>query len=441
LGKDWLKLFADPVHRIIGFEDSPCDRLLLDLVNTKEFQRLRRIKQLGVSEQVFPGASHTRFCHSLGVLHTARMFIKRVQQLTEKLTDDQKTRVLVAALLHDVGHGPFSHVFEKVTGESHEKRTLEIIRDDHTDVHRRLVEFDKNLPEDLAIFFDEDVDEDSRIDSSLPVFLTQIVHSQLDADRFDYLLRDSLSTGTDYGNFDIGWLIQHLFIDEERRRFYLSRKAIMSAESYVFARYHMYRTVYFHKTTRAAEVMLRLLFRRFKDLLDNSEEKANIVQGAPSSIAKAFSGGMSLEDYLQLDDHTITEFLKACLNASDSILSELARGLLYRRLFKGTDVTNQAASDIVRFTEGAKEAIKSAGRDPAYYFADDSAGDTPYKPYHPDSDEPNTQIYVDKTTELSDLSDPVDELRKKYILLRYYYPEDVRMKVEEVAAKTLKGAI
>lgn len=440
MGRDWLKLFADPVHRIIGFEDSPCDRLLLDLLNTKEFQRLRRIKQLGVSEQVFPGATHTRFAHSLGVLHTARMFIKRVQQINDKVTDDQTTKVLVAALLHDVGHGPFSHVFEKVTGESHERRTLEIIRDDRTEVNRRLVAFDKNLPEELAIFFDEDVDEDSRVDSSLPVFLTQIVHSQLDADRFDYLLRDSHATGTDYGNFDIGWLIQHIFIDEERRRLYLDRKAIMSAEAYVFARYHMYRTVYFHKTTRAAEVMLRLLFRRFKNLFDKDEQKANIIASAPPSIAKAFSGGMNLEDYLQLDDHAITEFLKACSRSSDSVLSELAAGILNRRLFKGTDATSSGATEVVAFTERAKEVVRSAGKDPDYYFADDSAGDTPYKPYDPDSDEPNTQIYVEKTKELSKLSRPVAELTERYSLLRYYYPEDVQGKVTEIAATTLKGA-
>jgi len=201
----------------------------------------------------------------------------------------------------------------------------------------------------------------------------------------------------------------------------------------------MYRTVYFHKTTRAAEVMLRLLFRRFKNLIDNSEQKANIVEGAPPSIAKAFSGGMNLEGYLQLDDHTVTEFLKACLVTSDSVLKDLATGILYRRLFKGTDATNSAAADVVAFTEGAKEVVRSAGRDPAYYFADDSAGDTPYKPYDPDSGEPNTQIYVEKT-ELSKLSDPVAELTRRYSLLRYYYPEDVRGKIKEIATKTLKGA-
>lgn len=148
---------------------------------------------------------------------------------------------------------------------------------------------------------------------------------------------------------------------------------------------------------------------------------------------------MNLEDYLRLDDHTITEFFKACLEASDPVLKELSTGLLYRRLFKGTDLTNLEASDVVAFTEGAKEVVKSAGRDPAYYFADDSAGDTPYKPYDPDSGEPNTQIYVENT-ELSKLSDPVAELAQRYSLLRYYYPEDLRGKIDEVAARTLKGA-
>jgi HD superfamily phosphohydrolase len=139
VSKSWPQVIRDPVHDIILFEDTDCDRLLLDLINTREFQRLRRVKQLGLCDMVFPGANHSRFAHCIGVMQTARKFLDRIQRLLgRKLTDHHRLLVSAAALLHDVGHGPFSHAFEKVTGESHERRTLEIIRDDSTEIHRRL---------------------------------------------------------------------------------------------------------------------------------------------------------------------------------------------------------------------------------------------------------------------------------------------------------------
>src|SRR6516165_6758808 len=126
----WPKVIRDPVHELIPFEDTPCDRLLWDLINTREFQRLRRIKQLGVCELVFPGANHSRFAHSIGVMHIARSFLARVRRVWPGLLDDaRETLVLAAALVHDVGHGPFSHSFESVTGDRHETRTVEIILD------------------------------------------------------------------------------------------------------------------------------------------------------------------------------------------------------------------------------------------------------------------------------------------------------------------------
>src|SRR5947207_4383131 len=138
----WPKIILDPVHNIINFEDRAAHKLLLDLINTREFQRLRRIKQLGMSELVFPGSNHSRFAHSIGVMHVARMFIERLQLVfRHPLTEYQQGMVLAAALLHDVGHGPFSHAFEKITGEDHEKRTVEVILSSGTDVNRVLTAF------------------------------------------------------------------------------------------------------------------------------------------------------------------------------------------------------------------------------------------------------------------------------------------------------------
>jgi HD superfamily phosphohydrolase len=243
MGKTWPKLIRDPVHDIISFENNPWDRLLLDLINTREFQRLRRIKQLGMTEMVFPGANHSRFAHSIGVMHNARRFLTQIEQLTGKTSDDEiRTAVLTAALLHDLGHGPFSHTFEKITSESHENRTIEIIVDDSTQVNAVLKKHDKKLPKILRQFFEEDPDANSK--DGLPEHFVQIVSSQLDADRFDYLLRDAHASGADYGRFDSRCNIQHLLLDHSRKRLHLSNKAYIAAESYVFALSHVPRGIF-----------------------------------------------------------------------------------------------------------------------------------------------------------------------------------------------------
>jgi uncharacterized protein len=436
----WPKIIRDPVHDIVAFQETPCDKLLLSLIETPEFQRLRRIKQLGMSELVFPGANHNRFAHSLGVMTMARRFLQTLERESGKLHEEQRIAVLAASLLHDVGHGPFSHTFEKIADESHEARTVEIIQDPDTEIHKCLSGFDAQLPRKLAAFFDEDL-EGSQRDTLIPPHLTQVVSSQLDADRFDYLLRDSYATGTQYGRFDASWLLQHLHLDDDKKRFYLSHKGIAAAEAYVFARNNMYKTVYFHKTTRAAEVMLRLLFKRFKDLLTQRKSKTKVVPNAPPAVLAAFSGPMSLDQYLLLDDHAITEFLKCCKSSTDPILSQLAIGILDRRLYKAVDASDAAPGNVGQFTSKVTEALRKEKPDPGYCFIEDTPGDTAYKPYDPDSGKLVTQIYVETTLgqikELSTESRIVQQLREPYALLRYYFPESLRSKIDPIARATL----
>jgi HD superfamily phosphohydrolase len=289
------------------------------------------------------------------------------------------------------------------------------------------------------------MEEEQREEADIPAYLTQIVTSQLDADRFDYLLRDSYATGTDYGEFDLDWLILHLNVNNDKGRFYLGRKALFAAEAYVFARYHMYRTVYFHKTTRAAEVMLRLLLKRYKKLLDdceNEEQQRKIVPDAPSTTVRAFDGKINLSEYLSLDDHTLTEFAKGCTRCDDKVLSGLAEGLLYRRLFKATDVTDDLIPGAVQFSEKAKQIITTTGYDIEFAFEPDVPSDTPYKLYNPDAEKPGTQIYIESANgnqvELSQCSDAVKQLTKKYTLVRYYYPADARDQIREKAEPLLR---
>ena len=434
MSKNWPKVFRDPVHNLISFDDTPCDRLLLELIDTREVQRLRRIKQMGVTELVFPGANHSRFAHSLGVLHTARLFLDQLTgQHGSSLQQESRAFLLAAALLHDVGHGPFSHGFELVTGRPHETYTREVIRDDSTEVHRCLRRFDPAMPERLALFFDEDADEGRRA-GDLPAYLARIVSGQLDADRCDYLLRDSHATGTNYGDFDLAWMIEQLRPDADGRHFYLTRKGLAAVETYLFARYHMYRTVYFHKSSRAAEVMLKLLFRRLAELVEHGTSLPGISRG----LAEAFSGRISLATYLDFDDHTVSEMLKACTRLEDGIANRLADGLLNRRLYKALDTTGLPPAKLRAFDIAARELLQSRGYDPRYGLVEDSASDTPYEPYHPDADRPATQIYVEndagRIVEISAVSEALGLLMKTYTMMRYYVPGEFRDELERLMA-------
>jgi len=442
----WPKIIRDPVHNVISFETSKADRLLIDLINCREFQRLRRIKQLGLSEFVFPGANHSRLAHSIGVMQTTRLLLSRVQKLNVLLSEEQRAFILAAALLHDVGHGPFSHAFEKVTDDHHETRTLEIIQDHSTEVNRRLVAFHPSFPQQLGMFFDEDWEAPNE-GEIIPSYLTELVSSQLDGDRFDYLLRDSHATGTEYGRFDRDWIIEHLYIEEHRgvRRFFVSAKAFLPTEAYIFARYHMYRTVYFHKATRAAEVMLKLLFNRFKEVIGEQSPSLFPINfdHFPQAVVRAFRGHIELADYLHLDDYALNEFFKACARCEDTVLNELGNGLLHRRLYKAVELSDRESNEVAEFRTALDRTLRESDADMAYHFGVDTPADTPYKPYDPDDDKPAAQIYVQspagKVVEISTISNPVAELKKKYQLTRYYYPECFRDRVNAVAQTTLKS--
>src|SRR5438045_6636795 len=175
------KIIRDPVHDVIAFRmERPVDALLFRLLNAAEFQRLRRIRQLGMASLAYPGADHSRYSHSLGVMETARKILDQLRRGLY-IAAESETICLAAALLHDLGHGPFSHVFERVSGIHHERLTQRVITDPDSDVHRILFQHDKLLPERIVDFL-----------RCRPkrTFYCDILSSQLDADRLDYLLRD-----------------------------------------------------------------------------------------------------------------------------------------------------------------------------------------------------------------------------------------------------------
>ena len=194
-----------------------------------------------------------------------------------------------------------------VSGSSHESWTGWIILDEATEIHQRLKEIDPTLPKQVADFLQ------SKPIQEVPTVFSHIVSSQLDVDRFDYLLRDSHATGTNYGAFDLNWLIQHLFLADTGDRFCLGREAYWVAKAYIFARHNMYQTVYFHKAVRATEVMFGELCRLYKNLIkeqaDYKQKKAIVPNVSPVIVSIFSADNISLDDYLNLDDNTLVEFL------------------------------------------------------------------------------------------------------------------------------------
>jgi uncharacterized protein len=337
---------SDPIHNLIVFDaKDDTDMLAWELLNTREFQRLRRIKQLGFSELVFPSATHTRYSHCIGVYHNAKKLIGIVQRKLGTL-DPSKARVaLIAALLHDLGHGAFSHTFEgveKMRGikKKHEKWTQEIIEGD-TEIQNVLSRNDPSLAKAIGQVLTRR-DPQSIYDS--------IVSSQFDADRLDYLPRDRYMAGIGSGMFDTYWLLDCLDVglvtvgvDEEKdyqevQSFYLSEKGLHAAESYILARYHLYAQVYLHKTTRSAERMLAAALSRLSALIKDGKVEEAGLQKAHRLVRYFEQTTPTVADYLRLDDVTVWSAISEMAESKDKSLAELCQRLVSRRLYKGFDV-------------------------------------------------------------------------------------------------------
>ncbi len=337
------KVFRDPVHKLIRI--GPSDEFLLELLDTPEFQRLRRVRQLGVSNLSFHGAEHSRFSHSMGVFNFAQRIldalIRRYEdkpEVIEYLKEHEKV-VKAAALLHDIGHGPFSHMLERAFdgGEKHETVTTKIIRDSESEVYKTLEEASV-CSEDVAGIIDG---------TSSHQLLKDIVSSQLDADRMDYLLRDALCTGVEYGHYDAEWLLNALCIGRdpgsnklkpENWRLCLDeQRGLPSAEQFILARAHMSEQVYFHRVTRGYEVLLLILFKEVARIVEQGE---SLPDGTSPSVRLYFEnkGKLDLSDWLQFDEATMISALHTWAKNDDRIGS-LSRSFLQReRRFIGVRI-------------------------------------------------------------------------------------------------------
>lgn len=421
------RIYRDPVHNIIRLRTEEAEgELMVRLIDAPEFQRLRRIKQLGLALYTYQGAEHSRFTHSLGVLHLITRVLDRLGEKYE-IAEADRAAARAAALLHDVGHGSFSHVMEKVLGFHHEALTVRAVLSEETEINRVLRSFSEELPQRVASIIEGKFQ---------PAALGQLVSSQLDCDRMDYLLRDSLMTGAKYGIYDLEWIINALQIDEEHDRIYVAARGLYAVEEYLQARYYMFRQVYFHRTLRSAEAVLRSALRRALELVQAGVE----VWCAPGTAFEKVlrREPLSLADHLEMDDSDVLFHVKQWQRSSDRVLADLSRRFIDRGLFKAIDL-DMPETERAGFLSEARERVRAAGFAPEYYFIEDHAGDVPYYNYYTaEGAEPKTRIYVEdgyarpRIREISEVSDAVRGLQRGYELHRVCFPPEVKEAVYEL---------
>ena len=316
--KKRAKIINDPIYGFIEVDKG----IINDLINHKYFQRLRRISQLGLSYLVYPGAQHTRFQHAIGSLHLMNKALNQLENKGHKISKQEKEGVKIAILLHDIGHCPFSHALERtiVTDISHEQLTLIYM-------HKLNEEFNGKLSLAIKIF-------ENKYERK---FLNQLVSSQLDMDRLDYLKRDSFFTGVTEGNIGVDRIISMLDIKDDR--LVIEEKGIYSIEKFIIARRLMYWQVYLHKTVLSAENMLIQILNRAKYLYKNSK-KIYLSPDLKRFIENNFSfddfikDDSILENFSRLDDYEIYACLKYWIKNEDFVLSNLSKKILDRNILK-----------------------------------------------------------------------------------------------------------
>lgn len=415
----WIK---DPIHGFLEL-DPVRDRLFLQLINSPSMQRLRRINQLGTSQFVYPGAEHSRFTHSLGTFYTAKKmlshFYERGFVQKEKGTHEMERAILSAALLHDLGHWPFSHSFELVTNVPHERLTRAIIEGD-TEINKFLTKEDKNLPGMIV----------SLLSHRFPIsFGNAIISSQLDADRLDYICRDSYMTGANYGFLDLNRIISVLAIFDDQM--VVLEKGLGTIEEYLLARFYMYWEVYYHKTSRGMTLLLGKIFQRAKELFSGSQlEIASTASGKRWDFLfqdqSKKEPASFIHDFLRIDDTDIFFLLKEFSNQRDEIIKDLAGRFLNRALFKPVMISDEKQKSVL------KSLVLDNGLDPDYYFIEDERVKRIYtpKPFDLDGSQ-GIKIYSDSDKKIYDISEismiigklgKIAYSQKKYV----YIPGDVR---------------
>lgn len=413
------KVFKDPIHRYIHVRD----QVIWDLIKTKEFQRLRRIKQLGTLYLSFHTAEHSRFGHSLGVYEIVRRLIDDSFNGREAWNNEDRPLALCAALLHDLGHGPFSHSFEKIFNTDHEAFTQAIITGP-TEVNEVLSRVSDDFPQQVADVINKTHDNK---------LVISMISSQIDADRMDYLQRDAYFTGVSYGEFDMERILR--LMRPSKDEVLIKESGMHAVENFIMSRYQMYWQIYFHPVSRGGEVLLNNCLKRAKYLYN----EGYTFKMYPTDFVPFFEESMTIEQYVDLDEAVVLYYLKAWVKEEDPILSDLSRRFINRDLLKympfdGSIITISELTDL----------FIQADIDPNYYFVSESFSDLPYDYDRPGSNRQPIHLLKrnGKIREISSQSLVIHSItginREDYKL---YYPKELIADIEDDHVKNAINSI
>lgn len=421
------RVYHDPLHGAIALNLSdPTEALLVQLIDTPAFQRLRRIRQLGPASLTFHGAEGSRFTHSLGVMAVARRAFDRIARDYPQLVS-YRAIVLCAALLHDIGHGPFSHTAEEIFGNDHELWTRRILEESEP-IRELLNQFSPDLVTQL---------EQVLLKKHPLPFVSQLISSQLDCDRLDYLMRDSYFTGASYGRIDLDRILMAMRYDPVTQQLVVARKGMGAIEHYLLVRYFMYSQVYnHHKNVAATWVLEKTITQaRYQLELNNLEAddtvNAWLVQDANQ---------LKLEQYLAADDGVFLYHLQRWQQHDDRILADLSRRFVDRDLLKALDISQLGDRDRTILLKKVRDWVSIAGFDPDYYCGVRIAVSRGYTLYHRGINIQTTQG-LREIGELSALVQPLTQPVKRVWLI---YPREIEAKVMssiEPALQTTIGVI
>lgn len=430
------RVFRDPVHGDITFPRGRFQRLLEQVIDTELFQRLRGIRQTAVMNLVFHGAEHSRFAHSMGAAHVAGMMLRSAAEnsgLTVTVAEREET--VLAALLHDVGHGPFSHSLEEIIGPAfaHERMTVRILTAPESEIHQLLAAYDPALPARLRAF----IEHPPPGTTARRHWTHAIVSSQLDADRLDYLARDALMAGIRTHAFDLGRLVRSLVVIDDH--LVVDARAQDIVEAFLLALDQMYGTAYYHKTVRAASLLMEATIRRALDLA--GEEQFPRRYGRADAFYSLLTSGdrISLEDFVRLDEAYVMSLFSHWRDSPDPTLRDLVTANKTRRFPKmvrlpiettalsPADWQAAAAQATVIFRQRFPE------RDPRYYVHFDEPERLSYKRYAPGvGTEPIRVTTADGNARPIE-ADPrsiANNLSTRLYVPRLFVPEQIRDEVE-----------
>jgi HD superfamily phosphohydrolase len=439
----------DPIHNLIEFRAGEFEDAMWRVIQTRPFQRLRRIKQLGFSEMIYPGATHTRYAHSLGVFHTARQLMAVIKENQTEFKQTKAERALAAALVHDVGHGPFSHAFEEfgiangLRLASHEAVSDRLIRDSEI----------ADVLKSLGSGFHDDVATVISAEGPQSIY-DAVVSSQFDADRLDYMRRDRVMAGSSHGVIDYDWLVSNLRIgkvavgiDEaqigEIDTFVIGTKAIFAADTYVLGLFQLYPAIYFHKATRGIEkIFSEILNRCFQMVTDGSAGQTGLPDNHP--LIRFMKNPEDLDRVLELDDAIFTGALSMMAQSTDKKVSEFSLRIRDRKLLKCFDLRVEAQrrtklpvsddSAQIQLDQIVSESVKGVNDWKAECGASvfyDGYSRSPYKKVQ-QSKGPLNQIMVQEPdgslVDLGVRSRAVSAIRAYRLDRIYYDPEDAASK-------------